>query len=55
MTYRELPMIDVKEVLRRWQAGHSNRESHERRASIATRPGATSQSPRSSRCRAIAS
>src|SRR5713101_6517295 len=25
MTYRELPMIDVKEVLRRWLAGHSNR------------------------------
>ena len=25
MTYRELPMIDVKEVLRRWQGGHSNR------------------------------
>jgi len=25
MTYRELPMIDVKEVLRRWRAGHSNR------------------------------
>jgi hypothetical protein len=25
MTYRELPMIDVKEALRRWQAGHSNR------------------------------
>jgi transposase len=26
MTYRELPMIDVKEVLRRWLAGHSNRK-----------------------------
>lgn len=26
MTYRELNMIDVKEVLRRWSAGHSNRK-----------------------------
>jgi transposase len=26
MTYRELTMIDVKEVLRRWAAGHSNRQ-----------------------------
>jgi transposase len=26
MSYRELPMIDVKEVLRRWSAGHSNRK-----------------------------
>jgi transposase len=26
MTYRELTMIDVKEVLRRWSAGHSNRQ-----------------------------
>lgn len=26
MTYRELTMIDVKEVLRRWAAGHSERQ-----------------------------
>jgi transposase len=26
MTYRELTMIDVREVLRRWAAGHSNRQ-----------------------------
>ena len=26
MSYRELSMIDVKEVLRRWAAGHSNRK-----------------------------
>jgi len=26
MSYRELTMIDVKEVLRRWVAGHSNRK-----------------------------
>lgn len=26
MTYRELTMIDVREVLRRWSAGHSNRQ-----------------------------
>ena len=26
MTYRELTMIDVREVLRRWAAGHSNRK-----------------------------
>jgi transposase len=26
MSYRELVMIDVKEVLRRWSAGHSNRK-----------------------------
>jgi transposase len=26
MSYRELAMIDVKEVLRRWSAGHSNRK-----------------------------
>ena len=26
MPYRELTMIDVKEVLRRWQAGHSARK-----------------------------
>jgi transposase len=26
MSYRELSMIDVKEVLRRWSAGHSNRK-----------------------------
>lgn len=26
MAYRELTMIDVKEVLRRWQAGHSERK-----------------------------
>ncbi len=26
MTYRELTMIDVKELLRRWTAGHSNRK-----------------------------
>jgi transposase len=25
MTYRELTMIDIREVLRRWTAGHSNR------------------------------
>ena len=29
MPYRELTMIDVKEVLRRWQAGHSARKIHE--------------------------
>jgi transposase len=28
MPYRELTMIDVKEVLRRWQAGHSARQIH---------------------------
>jgi len=28
MSYRELSMIDVKEVLRRWSAGHSNRKIH---------------------------
>ncbi len=26
MSYRELAMIDVKELLRRWSAGHSNRK-----------------------------
>jgi hypothetical protein len=26
MTYRELTMVDVREVLRRWGAGHSNRQ-----------------------------
>ena len=26
MSYRELNMIDVKELLRRWAAGHSNRK-----------------------------
>src|SRR6188768_1972336 len=26
MTYRELTMIDVREVLRRWAAGHSQRQ-----------------------------
>jgi len=26
MSYRELSMIDVKELLRRWAAGHSNRK-----------------------------
>jgi transposase len=26
MTYRELTMMDVKELLRRWSAGHSNRK-----------------------------
>lgn len=26
MSYRELTMIDVKELLRRWAAGHSNRK-----------------------------
>src|SRR6187549_2661689 len=26
MTYRELTMIDVREVLRRWSAGHSQRQ-----------------------------
>ena len=26
MTYRELTMMDVKELLRRWAAGHSNRK-----------------------------
>ena len=26
MSYRELVMIDVREVLRRWSAGHSNRK-----------------------------
>ena len=26
MSYRELPMIDVKEMLRRWSAGHSDRK-----------------------------
>src|SRR5512145_2455189 len=26
MSYRELAMIDVREVLRRWSAGHSNRK-----------------------------
>ena len=26
MTYRELTMIDVREVLRRWSAGQSNRQ-----------------------------
>jgi transposase len=26
MSYRELTMIDVKELLRRWSAGHSNRK-----------------------------
>jgi len=26
MSYRELPMIDVKEVLRRWSAGHGERK-----------------------------
>ena len=26
MSYRELSMIDVREVLRRWAAGHSNRK-----------------------------
>ena len=26
MSYRELSMIDVKELLRRWSAGHSNRK-----------------------------
>jgi transposase len=26
MTYRELPMIDVKEILRRWSAGHGDRK-----------------------------
>ena len=26
MTYRELTMIDIREVLRRWAAGHSNRQ-----------------------------
>jgi hypothetical protein len=25
MAYRELSMMDVKEVLRRWSAGHSDR------------------------------
>jgi len=30
MSYRELSMIDVKELLRRWSAGHSNRKiAHE--------------------------
>ena len=30
MSYRELSMIDVKEVLRRWAAGHSHRKiAHE--------------------------
>jgi transposase len=27
MSYRELTMIDVKELLRRWSAGHSNRKA----------------------------
>ena len=26
MAFREIPMIDVKEVLRRWSAGHSDRK-----------------------------
>jgi transposase len=26
MSYRELPMIDVKEILRRWSAGHGDRK-----------------------------
>jgi hypothetical protein len=26
MSYRELAMIDVKEVLRRWSAGHGDRK-----------------------------
>lgn len=26
MSYREIPMIDVKEVLRRWSAGHGERK-----------------------------
>jgi response regulator of citrate/malate metabolism len=26
MTYRELTMMDVKELLRRWAAGHSSRK-----------------------------
>ncbi len=26
MSYRELPMIDVKEILRRWSAGQGDRK-----------------------------
>jgi hypothetical protein len=37
MAYRELSMIDVAEVLRRWQAGQSDRKLVETRGSIAKR------------------
>jgi len=38
MTYRELTMMDVKELLRRWAAGHSNRKiARETGMSVLTR------------------
>ena len=54
MSYRELSMIDVKELLRRWAAGHSYRqiarETGTDRAAAARYP----RWPSSSGCRAIA-
>ena len=44
MTYRELTMIDVREVLRRWAEGHSNRQ-------IARETGADSRNGRAVRQR----
>src|ERR1700744_5096249 len=39
MSFRELSMIDVKELLRRWQAGHSARQMQ--REGVADRKTAT--------------